>query len=70
MHTPAGFELRDGVAHATDWWAIVFNPSMPYRLSHMVERSVSNEVVMSKIHQPKVSMHRPGNPVRRWRLRQ
>jgi cytochrome d ubiquinol oxidase subunit I len=36
MHTPAGFELRDGVAHATDWWAIVFNPSMPYRLSHML----------------------------------
>jgi cytochrome bd ubiquinol oxidase subunit I len=36
MHTPAGFELRDGVAHATDWWAIVFNPSMPYRLVHML----------------------------------
>ncbi len=36
MHTPAGFELRDGVAHATDWWAIVFNPSMPYRLTHML----------------------------------
>jgi cytochrome d ubiquinol oxidase subunit I len=36
MHTPAGFELRDGVVHATDWWAIVFNPSMPYRLSHML----------------------------------
>ena len=36
MHTPAGFELRDGVAHATNWWAIVFNPSMPYRLSHMM----------------------------------
>ncbi len=36
MHTPAGFELREGVAHATDWWAIVFNPSMPYRLSHMM----------------------------------
>ncbi len=36
MHTPAGFELRDGVAYATDWWAIVFNPSMPYRLSHMM----------------------------------
>jgi cytochrome d ubiquinol oxidase subunit I len=32
MHTPAGFEMRDGVAHATDWWAIVFTPSMPYRL--------------------------------------
>ena len=36
MHTPQGFELRDGVAHATDWWAIVFNPSMPYRFAHMM----------------------------------
>ena len=36
MHTPAGFEMRDGVAHATDWLAIVFNPSLPYRLSHMM----------------------------------
>ncbi len=36
MHTPAGFEMRDGVVHATDWWAIIFNPSMPYRLSHML----------------------------------
>ncbi|NKX42191.1 cytochrome ubiquinol oxidase subunit I [Rhodobacteraceae bacterium R_SAG2] len=36
MHTPAGFEMIDGVAHATDWWAIVFNPSMPYRLGHML----------------------------------
>ncbi len=36
MHTPTGFEMRDGVAHATDWVAVVFNPSMPYRLSHML----------------------------------
>jgi cytochrome d ubiquinol oxidase subunit I len=36
MHTPAGFELRDGVVHATDWFAIVFSPSMPYRLAHML----------------------------------
>ncbi|MDO9499715.1 cytochrome ubiquinol oxidase subunit I [Falsiroseomonas sp.] len=39
MHTPVGFEMRDGVAHATDWFAIVFNPSMPYRLSHMLTAS-------------------------------
>jgi cytochrome d ubiquinol oxidase subunit I len=39
MHTPAGFELREGVAHATDWWAIVFNPSMPWRFSHMLVAS-------------------------------
>ncbi|MFZ5708580.1 MAG: cytochrome ubiquinol oxidase subunit I [Pseudomonadota bacterium] len=36
MHTPQGFELRDGVVYATDWWAIIFNPSMPYRLTHML----------------------------------
>ncbi|MHA3977086.1 cytochrome ubiquinol oxidase subunit I [Halovulum sp. GXIMD14794] len=36
MHTPAGFEMRDGVAHATDWLEIIFNPSMPYRLTHML----------------------------------
>lgn len=36
MHTPAGFEMRDGIAYATSWWDIVFNPSMPYRLTHML----------------------------------
>ncbi|MDN2566187.1 cytochrome ubiquinol oxidase subunit I [Aquibium sp. A9E412] len=36
MHTPAGFEMRDGVAYPTDWLAIVFNPSFPYRLTHML----------------------------------
>ncbi|MEO0574729.1 MAG: cytochrome ubiquinol oxidase subunit I [Pseudomonadota bacterium] len=34
MHTPQGFEMRDGVAHATDWFAIIFNPSFPYRFAH------------------------------------
>ena len=36
MQTPAGFEMRDGVAFPTDWFAIVFNPSFPYRLVHML----------------------------------
>ncbi len=36
MQTPAGFEMIDGRAHATDWLAIVFNPSFPYRLVHML----------------------------------
>lgn len=36
MHTPAGFELRDGIFYPVDWWKIVFNPSFPYRLVHMV----------------------------------
>lgn len=36
MQTPVGFEMRDGRAHATDWLAILFNPSLPYRLTHML----------------------------------
>ncbi len=36
MQTPAGHELRDGVAYPLDWLAIIFNPSFPYRLVHMV----------------------------------
>ena len=36
MQTPAGFEMIDGVAHPTDWFAIIFNPSFPYRLVHML----------------------------------
>jgi len=36
MQTPVGFEMIDGQAHATSWAAIVFNPSFPYRLSHML----------------------------------
>lgn len=39
MQTPQGFEMRDGVAHATSWFEIVFNPSFPYRLTHMVMAS-------------------------------
>ena len=39
MHTPAGHEMRDGVAYPVDWWTIVFNPSFPYRLAHMLNAS-------------------------------
>ncbi|NVK41531.1 MAG: cytochrome ubiquinol oxidase subunit I [Oceanospirillaceae bacterium] len=36
MQTPAGYEIVDGQAIPTDWLAIIFNPSFPYRLVHMV----------------------------------
>jgi cytochrome bd ubiquinol oxidase subunit I len=36
MQTPAGFEMRNGVAFPTDWIAAVFNPSFPYRFAHML----------------------------------
>jgi cytochrome bd ubiquinol oxidase subunit I len=36
MQTPAGHEMRDGIAYPVDWLALVFNPSFPYRLAHML----------------------------------
>lgn len=36
MHTPAGFEMIDGRAHVTSWLEVIFNPSFPYRLVHML----------------------------------
>jgi cytochrome d ubiquinol oxidase subunit I len=39
MHTPQGFSMIDGRAFANSWWAIIFNPSMPYRLLHMMVAS-------------------------------
>lgn len=41
MHTPSGFEMLEndsGIlqAYVTNWWDVIFNPSMPYRLVHML----------------------------------
>ncbi|WP_118133226.1 cytochrome ubiquinol oxidase subunit I [Oceanicella sp. SM1341] len=37
MHTPQGYGFNDdGQFIPLDWWAVVFNPSFPYRLVHMV----------------------------------
>ncbi|MFN3656476.1 MAG: cytochrome ubiquinol oxidase subunit I [Pseudolabrys sp.] len=36
MQTPAGHEMRDGIAYPLDWFAIIFNPSFPYRFAHML----------------------------------
>jgi len=37
MQTPAGFAVNEiGQFIPVDWWQIVFNPSFPYRLVHML----------------------------------
>ena len=37
MHTPAGYAVNDvGQYVPADWWAVIFNPSFPYRFVHMV----------------------------------
>jgi cytochrome d ubiquinol oxidase subunit I len=37
MQTPQGYAVNAaGQYFATDWWAVIFNPSMPYRLAHVL----------------------------------
>ncbi len=37
MQTPAGYGFNaDGQFIVQDWWAVIFNPSFPYRLVHML----------------------------------
>jgi cytochrome bd quinol oxidase subunit 1 apoprotein (EC 1.10.3.-) len=36
MQTPAGYELVDEHFQVRDWWEVIFNPSMPHRVAHML----------------------------------
>ncbi len=40
MQTPVAYTMQGGVAYPADWFAIVFNPSFPYRLAHMITASL------------------------------
>ena len=37
MQTPAGYEIVDGRFLPKDWLQIIFSPSFPYRLAHVVD---------------------------------
>ena len=39
MQTPAGFEIVNGEFVVTSWIDVIFNPSFPYRLTHMLMAS-------------------------------
>jgi cytochrome bd ubiquinol oxidase subunit I len=36
MQTPTGYEIVDGVYHVKSWVEVIFNPSFPYRFTHMM----------------------------------
>jgi cytochrome d ubiquinol oxidase subunit I len=36
MQTPAGHVLDGNALVAGNWWEVIFNPSMPYRMAHMM----------------------------------
>ena len=35
MQTPSGFSMENGRVMVDSWWAVIFNPSFPYRFIHM-----------------------------------
>jgi len=40
MQTPDGYWIENGVLMVESWWDIIFNPSFPYRLAHMLVASL------------------------------
>lgn len=36
LHTPTGYRIIDGEFHVGSWWAVIFNPSFPFRFIHML----------------------------------
>lgn len=40
MQTPAGYLIEDGVFIVDSWWDVIFNPSFPYRMTHMFVASL------------------------------
>ena len=36
MQTPTGHGYADGQLIAVDWWQVIFNPSFPYRFTHVM----------------------------------
>ena len=36
MQTPAGHEILNGEFHVRSWFDVIFNPSFPYRFTHML----------------------------------
>ena len=36
MHTPAGYDIRNGEFFVRSWLEVIFNPSFPYRLTHVL----------------------------------
>ncbi|SDY68856.1 cytochrome ubiquinol oxidase subunit I [Nitrosomonas halophila] len=40
MQTPTGYTIEEGEFMVKSWWEIIFNPSFPYRFTHMMIASL------------------------------
>ena len=63
MQTPAGYSIAaDGRFIAEDWWAIIFNPSFPYRLIHMTLAALLGTAAVVAGASAWQLLKAPGNP--------
>lgn len=63
MHTPAGYGVdAAGRFMAEDWWAIIFNPSFPYRFTHMILAALLGTATMVAGVGAWHLLRQPGNP--------
>lgn len=63
MQTPAGYSIgTDGRFIAQDWWAIIFNPSFPYRLVHMTLATLLGTATLVAGVSAWQLLHVPKNP--------
>lgn len=63
MHTPAGYSIgADGRFIAENWWAIIFNPSFPYRLVHMTLAALLGTATLVAGASAWQLLHAPENP--------
>ncbi|MEO1078103.1 MAG: cytochrome ubiquinol oxidase subunit I [Pseudomonadota bacterium] len=67
MQTPAGFSIAEnGQFVPENWWAIVFNPSFPYRLAHTLTASyLTTAFVVGGVAAWHLLRHERGAAVRR-----
>ena len=68
MQTPQGFEIMaDGRFEATDYWQVIFNPSFPSRLVHMLLAAfLTTGLVVGAASAWRVLKERKGPPVTGW----
>jgi len=66
MQTPIGYGINEaGQFVPEDWWAIVFNPSFPYRLVHMVLAAYLTTAFVVGAVGAWHLLREPGNPMAR-----
>jgi len=68
MQTPQGFQIMaDGRFEATDFWAVIFNPSFPSRLVHMLLAAfLTTGLVVGSASAFRVLKERVKGPVEGW----